>query len=48
MHSVQLSQVALLVSLIALFFLEIYIEITRETDLRKETFNLILDVNISH
>ena len=48
MHSVQLSELALLVSLIALFFSEIYIEITRESDLRKETFNLILDVNISH
>lgn len=44
----KLSQVALLVSLIALLFSEIYIERTRVSDLRKETFNLILDVNISH
>lgn len=48
MDSVQLSQVALLVSLIGLFFSEIYIEITRESDLRNKTFNLTLDVNTSH
>lgn len=48
MDLVQLVQVALLVRLIALFFSEIYIERTRESDLKKEPFNLILDVNISH
>lgn len=38
---------ALLVSLIALFFFQIYIGMTRVSDLTKETFNLIPDVNIS-